>query len=311
MKLLNKVYMLGFASLLGLTLTGCGSTSKLELKKETFKVEYGEVVSTNAKEYLVKDTDKEVLKDTKVKFKKLENEKDKSYVPVGEYKATATYKEEKVSFIVKVEDTTAPEFVDFSEVIEVEQGYSEDISTKFKATDLSEVTIKADTSKVDFNVVGEYEIKITAKDKYKNKTTKTAKVKVVEKKAEEQPAENNNETASNHVNNTTGHANTNNVVSGNSSTGSTNPPANNTGSSTGGNTAPTAPYIVDDGRSYMYNPNTLVDISMQSPLFNTDDEAFAWAYASPYWTTNGYGFETVGVIFSDGSEKVSVSWYGS
>lgn len=44
-------------------------------------------------------------------------------------------------------------------------------------------------------------------------------------------------------------------------------------------------------------------------LFNTDDEAFAWAYASSYWTTNRYGFETVSVIFSDGSEKVSVSWY--
>lgn len=309
MKLLNKVYMLGFASLLGLTLTGCGSTSKLELKKETFKVEYGEVVSTNAKEYLVKDTEKEVIKDTKVKFKKLENEKDKEFPAIDEYKGTATYKEEKVSFTVKVEDTIAPEFVDFSEVIEVEQGYSEDIATKFKATDLSEVTIKADTSKVDFNVVGEYEIKVTAKDKYKNKTTKTAKVKVVEKKVEEQPAENNNETTNNSVNNATGN-NTNNVVSGgNSSTGSTNPPANNTGGSTSGNTAPAAPYITDDGRSYKYNPNTLIDISMQSPLFNTDDEAFAWAYASSYWTTNRYGFETVSVLFSDGSEKVSVSWY--
>lgn len=337
MKLFNKVWMLGFASLVGLTLTGCGSSSKIELKKEIFTVEYGEIVSTNAKDYLVKDTEKDVLNKTKVVIKDLKNEKDKDYAKVGEYKATAEYNDESKPFTIKVEDTTAPVFKDLKKEIKVEQNAEAvDFTKYFEAEDLSNVKITVNDKKVDLSRTGEYDLKVTAKDKYENKTTEKVKIIVVAadkanevtetidgekplstetKQKKEEQAKSEQEQA-----NTGGNTNT----SGGSSGGSTNggSSSNNSGnnSSSGGNNnnstnnggtnpTPSAPYIVDDGRSYKYNPNTLIDISMQSPLFNTDDEAFAWAYASSYWTTNRYGFETVSVIFSDGSEKVSVSWY--
>lgn len=338
MKLFNKVWMLGFASLIGLTLTGCGSSSKLELKKETFIIEYGEIVSTNAKDYLVKDTDKDVLKKTKVVIKDLKNEKDKDYAKVGEYKATAKYNDENKSFTIKVEDTTAPIFKDLKKEIKVEQNAEDvDFTKYFKAEDLSNVKITVNDKKVDLSKTGEYDLKVTAIDEYDNKVTKKIKVIVVDaekadevtetndgekplstetKQKKEEQAKIEQEQANTGGNTNTSGGNANGSINGGSSSnnsgnngssgGNNNNNSNNSG---GGNSTPSEPYIVDDGRSYKYNPNTLIDISMQSPLFNTDDEAFAWAYASSYWTTNRYGFETVSVIFSDGSEKVSVSWY--
>lgn len=227
---LKKLWMLGIASLLGLTLTGCGSSSQLELQKETFVVEYGETISTNAKDYLVKDTDKEVLKDTKIAIKKLKNEDEQDYAKVGVYKATAKYDKETVNFTIEVKDTVKPKFVDFPEKVEVAKGYNKDITTKFKAEDLSKVTITIDTSKVDFNSVGEYKVKVVATDANKNKAKKDCTIVVKEETEEKQegtestntetnsnaPVINNNTQSNGVVNN-----NSNNTSSGNTSGGST------------------------------------------------------------------------------------------
>ena len=87
--------------------------------EESYTVELGSKVSTEAKAYLAKDTDKEVLKDTVITFKKdkaysvdkkskcLKPTKGK-YLPVGKYHATAAYEDEKESFVVEVKDTKAP-----------------------------------------------------------------------------------------------------------------------------------------------------------------------------------------------------------
>lgn len=154
----------------------------LTLQKDVFTVEYGESVSTEVKTYLNKDTEKEVLKDSKLSIKKLENEEEKEYPAVGEYKGTITYKEEKVSFTVEVKDTTAPEFVDLPKSISVEKDAQDvDYTKYFKATDLNEVKITVNSKKVDLSKEGEYTLTVTATDIYKNAIKEKVKVNIVSK----------------------------------------------------------------------------------------------------------------------------------
>lgn len=250
-KLFNKVWMLGFASLLGFTLSGCGLSSQLELKKETFVVEYGEAISTDAKDYLVKDTDKEILKEAKVIIKLNK----KTPTDVGTYDASIKYDDETVKFKVKVKDTVKPEFVDFKEEIKIEQNAENvDYTKYFTAIDIiadleEPAEIKVDSSKVDLATIGSYEVKVTATDANKNKTTKKATVTVVS--AEEAQAGNvdattegntpvsqvtqNQAVANNNASTSTGEStNTNTGSSGGSSGSSSGGNTGNTGGSTGG-----------------------------------------------------------------------------
>lgn len=297
---LRKLWMLGIASLLGLSLVGCGSSNKLELKKETFVVEYGETISMDAKTYLAKDTDKDVLKDAQVliKLNKM------TPTPIGTYDATIKYKDESIKFKVKVKDTKKPEFIDFKDKIEVEQGFNGDITTMFKSHDLSEVKITVDTKNVDFNKLGEYKVKVTAIDHYKNKTTKETIIVVKEKQ---------DAAVENAVAETTGGANNNNNTNSGSNT-PTPPPSSGTpggNTNTGGNTPPpSAPYIVDDGRLYYkYVPGGDATLTMNSPIFRTEQEAYNWALTQGPWTNATHGFGTCGITYSDGTEKYSVYWY--
>ena len=167
---------LGMAmSLLG----GCGASKKLNLKKESFVVEYGNTVSTKASDYLDKGTEKEVLKKAKIALK-VENEKDKEYLAVGKYKGTIAYEDEKVTFTVEVKDSVKPTLEDgFPKEVRVEANAVDvDLTKYFTATDLSDVTmtVKGD---VDLSKTREYEVKVIATDAYKNKATKKAKIVVV------------------------------------------------------------------------------------------------------------------------------------
>ena len=159
--------------------------------EETYAVELGSKVSTEAKAYLAKDTDKEVLKDTVITFKKDKaysvDKKNKSlkptkgkYLPVGKYHATAVYDDEKESFVVEVKDTKAPTFVDLKEEIIIEvNAENVDLSKYFKAEDLSETKISVDKAKLDLTKEGTYGITVTATDTYKNAKAEKVVVKVV------------------------------------------------------------------------------------------------------------------------------------
>lgn len=48
-------------------------------------------------------------------------------------------------------------------------------------SDLSEISIEIDTSKIDINTPGQYDFNVTVKDKYNNETKKTGKVTVIAK----------------------------------------------------------------------------------------------------------------------------------
>lgn len=161
--------------------------------------EFGQKVSTNVADYLdankVDNLDK-IIKDTKekddLKYVTVTNKdeqgnvvskEEKDYPKVGNYTINFTYKKEKQSIKVTVKDTTKPE-IEAPESIDVIQ-YT-DLSTfnfgeLLKATDYSDVKDwKIDTSKVDVNTIGTYDLKVSIQDKYKNKASKKLKVNVVQ-----------------------------------------------------------------------------------------------------------------------------------
>lgn len=179
-------------------LNGNGSKN-LVLTSNEVNAELGQKVSTNVADYLdankVDNLDK-IIKDTKekdnLKYVTVTNKdeqgnvvskEEKDYPKVGNYTINFTYKKEKQSIKVTVKDTTKPE-IEAPESIDVIQ-YT-DLSTfnfgeLLKATDYSDVKDwKIDTSKVDVNTIGSYELKVSIQDKYKNKATKKLTVNVVE-----------------------------------------------------------------------------------------------------------------------------------
>lgn len=183
----------------GAVIYSTSSSKELVLASDEVKAEYGQKVSTNVADYLdankVDNLDK-IIKDTKEKddlkyvtvTNKDENgnvvsKEEKDYPKVGNYEISFTYKKEKATVKVTVKDTTKPE-IEAPESIDVIQ-YT-DLSTfnfgeLLKATDYSDVKDwKIDTSKVDVNTIGTYDLKVSIQDKYKNKASKKLKVNVVQ-----------------------------------------------------------------------------------------------------------------------------------
>jgi len=164
----------------GVSLYLIASTPKLELKQETFKVEYGETVSNKVATYISDDF--KAVEDVKLNLE-IKNEKDKEYPAVGEYKGTVSYKNTVLEFKVIVEDTTAPVFKNFKDVIKIEKNAENvEYDEYFKAEDLSGAAIEIDVTKVKLNKEGKYEVEVIAMDKYDNKTTKAVTIEVINKK---------------------------------------------------------------------------------------------------------------------------------
>lgn len=161
--------------------------------------EFGQKVSTNIADYLdankVDDIDK-IIKDTKekdnLKYVTVTNKdeqgnvvskEEKDYPKVGNYTINFTYKKEKQSIKVTVKDTTAPEIKapDSIDVIQYTDLSTFNFGELLQATDYSDVKDwKIDTSKVDVNTIGTYDLKVTIQDKYKNKASKKLKVNIVQ-----------------------------------------------------------------------------------------------------------------------------------
>lgn len=175
------------------------SSNDLVLTSNTLDVELGQTVSTNIADYL--DTKKssnanKIIKDTEEKddlkyvtvTNKDENgnvvsKEEKDYPKVGNYEINFTYGKEKATVKVTVKDTTKPEIKapDSIDVIQYTDLSTFNFGELLKATDYSDVKDwKIDTSKVDVNTIGSYELKVSIQDKYKNKATKKLTVNVVE-----------------------------------------------------------------------------------------------------------------------------------
>lgn len=169
---------------------GVGATAyalsgpKLELKTNKVNVEYGTTYTPKLKD-IVKDY-KDFNKDDLEIINKIPNEKDKSYPAVGKYTITVKYKKKSLKQNVIVKDTKAPEFV-LPANMELLQGTGLDtldynsLKSLMNISDLSEISIEIDTSKMDINTPGQYDFNVTVKDKYNNETKKTGKVTIVAK----------------------------------------------------------------------------------------------------------------------------------
>ena len=163
----------------GMTYALSGPT--LELKNDKVNVEYGTTYTPKLKD-IVKDY-KDFNKNDLEIINKIPNEKDKTYPAVGKYSITVKYKKKSLKQTVIVKDTKAPEVVVPAD-IEMLQGTNLstfDFKSLMNVSDLSEISIDVDTSKIDMNTPGQYDINITVKDKYNNETKKTGKVTIVAK----------------------------------------------------------------------------------------------------------------------------------
>ena len=163
----------------GMTYALSGPT--LELKNDKVNVEYGTTYTPKLKD-IVKDY-KDFNKNDLEIINKIPNEKDKTYPAVGKYSITVKYKKKSLKQTVIVKDTKAPEVVVPAD-IEMLQGTNLstfDFKSLMNVSDLSEISIDVDTSKIDMNTPGQYDINITVKDKYNNETKKTGKVTVIAK----------------------------------------------------------------------------------------------------------------------------------
>lgn len=178
---------------------------KLKLKSDSFNVEYGNIfkadfdtlietkgISKKDKEYLQKNiqikSDIKSEVETVTKEDGSTEEKSLGYSKIGDYKITVNYKDETKTVNVSVRDTTKPE-IKAPEMIDIIQ-YT-DLST-FNFAELLEVTDysdvkdwQIDTSKVDVNTIGQYDLKVSISDVEENIAEKNMKINVVEAPAVE------------------------------------------------------------------------------------------------------------------------------
>lgn len=185
---MNKKQMIlsaGAVLIIGIGATAYAlSSPKLELKTNKVNVEYGTTYTPKLKD-IVKDYN-DFDKDDLEIINKIPNEKYKTYPAVGKYTITVKYKKKSLKQSVIVKDTKAPEFV-LPANMELLQGTGLDtldynsLKSLMNISDLSEISIEIDTSKIDINTPGQYDFNVTVKDKYNNETKKTGKVTVIAK----------------------------------------------------------------------------------------------------------------------------------
>ena len=163
-------------------LVGC-TKEKMELKNNSFTVEYGNAISDKAEDYL--KNSEEFLKNIKVENLP-KNEKDKEYPSVGEYEIVLKTDNQKEVVKVSVKDTVAPEFKDLKEKYEIEYGSKIDLK-QFSATDLSKTEISLDDSKVNYKKSGTYKATVIAKDESNNEAKKDINIIVKAEKKDNTP----------------------------------------------------------------------------------------------------------------------------
>lgn len=173
-----------FTSLLVATMlfTGCSKPVELNLKENLdLTIELGDTISLDPELYLEGEFEEDVLQNIDIECTETfednnEPEIDKKnntmrFIKAGDYDFVIKYDDLETPFVLKVKDTTAPEFTKFEESISLSEGESFNIDDYFTAEDLSEVEIKTEGD-YDVNKAGTYNIKVIAKDESGNESTK-------------------------------------------------------------------------------------------------------------------------------------------
>lgn len=192
-------------------------TDNIKLKDNQFIFELGEEISAEASYYLEDADSTKNIKDYKLSSKILKNIENKfvsddtNIVDTGEYEIEVLYKKKSQKFIIKVVDTTSPEFIKFEEKLKYEQNADiSELDSKFEATDLTDVKITIE-GEYDSTVPGEYEIEVIAVDESGNKTNKKAVIEITKKEEskKETVISNTNNSSSNNTSSSNNHQNSN------------------------------------------------------------------------------------------------------
>lgn len=184
---------------------------EFSLKKEEFIYELGETISGDVSNYI--DGDLLNKEDYIISSNKLELKdgnlilKNEEYVPVGKYEIEISNGKKSKKFIIKIIDTTAPQFKDAIDVIKLDEGTENiDLKSYFTVIDYSDVFLEV---KGDYNLnsPASYNLIIEAKDEYENFSSHDF-ILEVEKKEEqiedtsnENNISNNNNSVNNSINN--------------------------------------------------------------------------------------------------------------
>lgn len=189
----------GILILGGIGIYSLSKNDKLILTKNSIDAELGQVVSTDVADYLNYDKigkdANDIIKKTKssnnFKYVTVEtkdengnviSKEEKEYPKVGKYKINFSYENEKKTVDVKVSDTTKPKITspDTIDVIQFTDLSTFNFSELLKAEDYSDLKDwEIDTSKVDVNTIGTYDLKISISDVEKNKEKKDMKINIV------------------------------------------------------------------------------------------------------------------------------------
>lgn len=183
--------------------------NKIELKQNEFIYELGENISSDVFVYLKEaDTTKNIKKynisSDDLSIKDNHFIKDESLlVPVGEYSVNISIKDKSQKFTIKVVDTIKPEFINFKELIEIEEGTKNvDLISFFEVKDYSNFKLTI-SGNYDISKTGEYNLKVIAEDDYHNISKQDFILKVnkkIDNEIKETPSKNIN--TSNDKNNT-------------------------------------------------------------------------------------------------------------
>ncbi|MCD7809158.1 MAG: hypothetical protein LUH02_07430 [Erysipelotrichaceae bacterium] len=184
-------------------------TVELELQSESVTIEYGESISLDAADYLnALKVDEEVIEATTVSTDAIYETYDTvdedgeettgtyDYPAVGEYTITLTYEDLEATVALKVQDTTAPEFINLEEEYELTDGETLDVS-QFSAKDFSTITITLEDDDVDYATAGTYTATLKAVDIYDNETTAEITVIINIEEVEEEEEETTTSTSTN------------------------------------------------------------------------------------------------------------------
>ena len=210
----RKLKLIFISILIVPILSGC-TKEKMELKNNSFTVEYGNAISDKAEDYL--KNSEEFLKNIKVENLP-KNEKDKEYPSIGEYEIVLKTDNQKEVVKVSVKDTVAPEFKDLKEKYEIEYGSKIDLK-QFSATDLSKTEISLDDSKVNYKKSGTYKAVVTAKDESENEIKKEISIVVKERKSDKKNTDSNNLSSNGKTSNSNKSGKSSNSKSSSSSSG--------------------------------------------------------------------------------------------
>lgn len=160
--------------------------NRIHLKTNEFIFEFGEEVCSKVECYIEDASSTKDINEFKLISNDIEIKNDKfvsknsEVLSIGKYNLEIKYKNQTKKFSIEVVDSTPPEFIEFSELIVIEQNSIDvDLTSFFKAEDLTEVRINVQGD-VDLTTLGEYVIDVIATDENNNKFEKEVTVEVID-----------------------------------------------------------------------------------------------------------------------------------